>query len=139
MKDDLARMASRVEYFGERPDVAAVFKLCGNAYIIGVACVVADSLAIATAAGIPAADALRVIEYFNPAAIISGRGRSMVEGNHAPGFELAMARKDVRLMLETAKGRPVVTLPGVAARMDALIAEGYGAADLAIIGKDVVR
>src|SRR5687768_1178753 len=35
IKDELGRMGSRVEYFGERPDLAAVYKLCGNAYIIG--------------------------------------------------------------------------------------------------------
>ena len=47
-----------------------------------------------------------------------------------------MARKDVRLMIETAGSRPLATLPGIAARMDALIASGHGAQDLAIIGKD---
>lgn len=139
VKDDLAQMGTRLEYFGERPDLAAVFKLCGNAYIIGVASVVADSLSIAAGSGVPAADALRVIEFFNPSAIISGRGRSMVTGVRAPGFELDMARKDVQLMLDSVGGRPLATLPQIAARMDALLAEGYGAEDLAIIGKDAVR
>jgi 3-hydroxyisobutyrate dehydrogenase-like beta-hydroxyacid dehydrogenase len=59
----------------------------------------------------------------------------MINENFAPSFELEMARKDVRLMMETADARPLATLPGIAARMDALIAEGYGAKDLAIIGK----
>jgi hypothetical protein len=49
-----------------------------------------------------------------------------------------MARKDVRLMLETAGERPLATLPGIAARMDELLAEGYGAEDLAVIGKEAV-
>ena len=39
---DLAKMAARVEYFGERPDLAAVFKLCGNAFIVGINALVAD-------------------------------------------------------------------------------------------------
>src|SRR5215210_5605202 len=36
VKDDLSRMAARLEYFGERPDLAAVYKLCGNAFIVGI-------------------------------------------------------------------------------------------------------
>ena len=73
----LARMAERVEFLGERPDLAAVHKLSGNAFIIGVSAVVADVLALASAADVPAADALEVMQLFDPAAIITGRGRSM--------------------------------------------------------------
>ena len=50
-----------------------------------------------------------------------------------------MARKDVRLMIETAGDRPLATLPGIAARMDELIAQGHGAEDLGVIGVDSVR
>ena len=132
----LARMAERVEYLGERPDLAAVNKLCGNAFIIGIASLVADVLAVAREAQVPPADALKVVEFFNVAGIVSGRGKSMLTENFAPSFELEMARKDVRLMIETAGSRPLATLPGIAARMDALIASGHGAQDLAIIGKD---
>src|SRR5215208_2928532 len=48
----LARMAQRVDYLGERPDLAAVYKLCGNAFIIGISAVVADVFAIAGAADV---------------------------------------------------------------------------------------
>jgi 3-hydroxyisobutyrate dehydrogenase len=138
VKDGLARMATRVEYFGERPDLAAVFKLCGNAFIIGITALVADVYAVAAGAGVPATDALRVLELFDPSATIAGRGKSMAAGDFSPSFELAMARKDVRLMLETAGARPLSALPGIAARMDALLAEGYGEADMAVIGRDGV-
>ncbi|MEO6878389.1 MAG: NAD(P)-dependent oxidoreductase, partial [Gemmatimonadaceae bacterium] len=87
-------------------------------------------------AQVPATEALKVLELFNPAAIITGRARSMIAGDFAPTFELVMARKDVRLMLETAGSHTLATLPGIAARMDTLIAEGYGADDLAVLGKD---
>lgn len=139
VRGDLERMAARVEYFGERPDLAAVFKLCGNAFIIGMAALVADVYAVAAGAGVPPADALRVVQLFDPAATISGRGRQMAAGHFAPPhFELGMARKDVRLMLETADGQPMAALPGIAARMDALIAEGYGADDLTAIGRGAI-
>jgi 3-hydroxyisobutyrate dehydrogenase-like beta-hydroxyacid dehydrogenase len=60
----------------------------------------------------------------------------MIARNFTPSFELAMARKDVRLMMETAGTHPLSALPSLAARMDALIADGHAHDDLAIIGKD---
>lgn len=139
VKDDLARMAPKVEYFGERPDLAAVYKLCGNAFIIGLNALVADVFSVAAGAGVPATDALEVLGYFNVASAITGRGRNMATRNYAPAFELAMARKDVRLMIETAGERPLATLPAMAARMDALIAAGHGHEDLAVLGVESVK
>ena len=138
VRAELARMAERVEYFGARPDLAAIYKLCGNAFIIGISALIADVLAVGTAASVPPVDALDVIDFFNAAAIISGRGRAMAKGNYAPSFELAMARKDVRLMMETAGTLPLAALPAIAARMDALIAAGHGADDMAVLGVESV-
>ncbi len=138
VKDALSHMAPRVEYFGERPDLAAVYKLCGNAIIIGLSGVVADVFAIAGGSGVAPEDALKLLDFFNPAAIIAGRGRNMAKRNFAPAFALAMARKDVRLMMESANGTPLITLPAIAARMDALIGEGLGGSDLGVLGKDSV-
>ena len=134
----LARMAERVEFLGERPDLAAVNKLCGNAFIISISAAVADVFAIAAAADVTPADALKVVQLFDPGAIITGRGKQMANGNFTPSFELAMARKDVRLMIETAGDKPLATLPRIAARMDELLADGYGAEDLAVIGRESV-
>lgn len=136
--DSLSHMAERVEYLGERSDLAAVYKLCGNGFIIGIAAVVADVFSVAAGAHVAATDAIKVVEFFNAAGIITGRGKSMIAAKFAPSFELTMARKDIRLMIETAAERPLATLPGIAARMDELIGEGHGTADLAVIGKESV-
>jgi len=50
-----------------------------------------------------------------------------------PSFEVAMARKDVRLMIEEAQrgGVDLLVMPGVAAMLDAAIARGEGALDVA--------
>jgi 3-hydroxyisobutyrate dehydrogenase-like beta-hydroxyacid dehydrogenase len=138
VKDDLARMATRVEYVGERGDLAAVYKLCGNAFIIGINALVADVFAIATSSDVAPSEALRILQFFDPSAIIAGRGKNMIAKNYSPSFELEMARKDVRLMLETARQKPLAVLPAIASRMDALIAEGHGAEDLAVMGKDAI-
>jgi 3-hydroxyisobutyrate dehydrogenase-like beta-hydroxyacid dehydrogenase len=136
IQPSLTRMAERVEFLGERPDRAAVYKLCGNAFIIGLNALVADVFAIAAAGDVTATDALKIVQLFDTAATISGRGSQMATRNYTPSFELEMARKDVRLMLETARDRQLSTLPAIAARMDKLIAQGHGADDLAVMGKD---
>jgi 3-hydroxyisobutyrate dehydrogenase-like beta-hydroxyacid dehydrogenase len=139
VKGDLARMATKLEYAGERGDLAAVYKLCGNAFIIGVNALVADVFSLASGAHVAPEDALRVVQFFDPSAVITGRGKNMIAKSYAPSFELAMARKDVRLMLETTGSKPLAVLPNVASRMDALIAEGHGAEDLAVMGIDATH
>ncbi len=134
----LAVQATRVVYLGERPDLAAVYKLCGNAFILGITALVADAFTVAKGAGVGPAEVLSVLEFFNAANIAAGRGKAMAAGSYAPGFELTMARKDLRLMLETAGAAPLSSLPGIAARLDALIAEGHGHDDLAALGRDAL-
>jgi 3-hydroxyisobutyrate dehydrogenase len=138
VKDHLERMATRVEFLGERPDLAAVHKLCGNAMIIGITAVVADVMAIATGSGVPATEALRSTEFFNPAGTITGRGGRMARRELTATFELTMARKDVQLMIDTAGDIPLATLRSIAARMDELIAAGHGHEDLSAIGRESV-
>jgi 3-hydroxyisobutyrate dehydrogenase-like beta-hydroxyacid dehydrogenase len=138
VREDLARMAPRLEYVGERPDLAAVYKLCGNTLIVGLTALMADVFTVAAGAAVPPGDALGVVELFDPRAVIAGRGNAMIAGSYAPSFELTMARKDVRLMIETAGGRPLAALGAIAARMDALIAEGHGSEDMAVLGRDAM-
>lgn len=135
VKPALERQAARVEYLGERPDLAAVYKLLGNAYIIGIMGITSDVFAIARGAGVAPGDALRLLDFWNPAAVILGRGRTMAAQDFTPSFELMMARKDLRLMIETAGDQDLAILPGLASRMDAVIAEGDGERDMSVIGK----
>ena len=139
VKAQLAAMTGRLEYMGERTDLAAVNKLFGNAMIIGVSAVMADILTIAQASTVDAQDAIKLLGLLDLNAMVAGRGMNMAKGNFAPSFELVMARKDVRLMLETAGKRPMAALPAVAARMDQLIAQGHGAMDASVLGIDAVR
>jgi 3-hydroxyisobutyrate dehydrogenase-like beta-hydroxyacid dehydrogenase len=136
---DLEAMTGRLEYVGERPDLAAVDKLLGNAMFIGVWAVLADILTLAKAGGVPAEDAVKVIAMLDLNGAAAARGTSMARNDFTPAFELFMARKDVRLMLETAGERPLATLPSIAARMDELIAAGYGAKDAGVLAIDAVR
>ena len=136
---DLARMAARVEYFGERPDLAAVYKLIGNSFVVGLNALAADVFAIGAGADVSSEDAIKILDFFNPSSVIAARGKKMLDEDWEPSWELTMARKDVRLMIETADDYPLAALTGVAKRMDELIAEGCGSDDLAVIAKDSLR
>ena len=63
----------------------------------------------------------------------------MARGDFEATFELTMARKDMRLMLEAAAGQPMVVLPSIAKAMDEAIAKGHGKDDLGAIAAEVVR
>ncbi len=111
----------------------------GNTLIIGVVGLVADVLTLARSAGVSPEEALEVMEFINPGAVAKLRGPSMASGSFDPSFALTMARKDVRLMLETAGDLPLAVLPGLAARMDALIEGGHGDEDVGALAVDAVR
>jgi 3-hydroxyisobutyrate dehydrogenase len=115
-----------------------VVKLVGNALIIGMAGCIADAFVIGQSGGLPAADVIEFLSSFPLAGILAGRGKRMAAGDHEPSFELSMARKDVRLMLEGTGGGSLSVLPGVAARMDALIERGLGGRDLGVLAIDTV-
>jgi 3-hydroxyisobutyrate dehydrogenase len=138
VKADLAKMTGRLEYLGERPDLAAANKLMGNALIICVSAATADVLTLAQASGVAGEDAIKLLALLDLNAMIAARGRNMAKGNFTPSFELTMARKDVRLMLETTGSRPMAALPAIAARMDQLIAAGHGAKDASVMAIDAV-
>ncbi|WP_337169355.1 NAD(P)-dependent oxidoreductase [Gemmatimonas aurantiaca] len=135
----LEQQAQRVVYWGERPDLAAVYKLMGNALIIGLGALVSDVFTIGAGCDVAPPDALELLQFFNPGSMLQNRGKKMSQGDFAPSFELVMARKDVRLMLETAGSRPLAALPSIAARMDEVIAQGHGAEDYGVIARDALH
>lgn len=139
VKADLAKMTTRLEFMGERPDLAAANKLFGNAMIVGVSALLSDILTLAQASQVDAGDAIKLLGLLDLNAMVATRGANMAKGNFAVSFELAMARKDVRLMLETAGSRPMAALPAIAARMDQLIVAGHGAEDASVLAIDAVR
>jgi 3-hydroxyisobutyrate dehydrogenase-like beta-hydroxyacid dehydrogenase len=139
VKAELARMTGRLDYLGERPDLAALHKLFGNAMFIGLWAVMADILTLAKAGGVAPEDAIKLLGTLDLNAVVAARGTTMASCNFKPTFELAMARKDVQLMLDTAGELPLAALRSVAARMDQRIASGYGAEVAGVLALDAVR
>ncbi len=137
--DELEKMTGEVWYLGEQGDLAAAYKIFGNSMLFVIAAGVTDIFAMAKGLGIAPADALAVFSKFQPGGIIKSRGEKMARGDFSASFELTMARKDVRLMLEAAAGQPMTVLPAIAERMDEAIAKGHGHEDLGVIAAELVK
>jgi 3-hydroxyisobutyrate dehydrogenase len=130
----LQQMTGTVLYLGAAPERAAAFKLFGNLTLIGIMGVLGDVNRLAHAVGITTEDAFSLFQHFNPGQSLPARAARIATGDVTkPSFELAMARKDVRLMIEEARrgGLDLMVMPGVAAMFDAAIARGEGALDAA--------
>ena len=134
----LKQMTGAVHYLGERPDLAAANKLFGNAMILAITAGFADVLAMAKSLGIAPGEAHALFSKFNPVGTLSYRGAAMAKGDYRASFELTMARKDARLMLEAAGSEKLSVLPAIAARMDSLLASGHAADDLGVLAVDAV-
>jgi len=137
----LTPMTGKLVDLGDRVDAAAAFKLLGNLFLMALTAGVADMLALAKAMGVAPTEAATLFAHFNPGTTVGARAKRMIEGRYEePSWELAMARKDARLMQAEADLANVVLplLPALAARMDAVIAEGHGAHDWTVIAKDFV-
>ena len=132
LRPTLETMTGTLVYLGEAPERAAAFKLFGNLTIISMIAALGDVNRLAAACGIPTAEAMGLFQQFNPGAWLPGRAAKLAAGEfEPPSFEVAMARKDLRLMVEEAR-RHGVELPvvsGAAAAFDEAIARGDGALD----------
>jgi len=136
LEAQLAPMTGKVFYVGEREDLAAVYKLAGNSVFFAMAAAMADVFAIGAGAGVTAEQMLTLFDVFKPGAALPFLGQRVAKAGTGPAsFELAMARKDARLMQETAAKVPLRVLPVVAAAMDAAIGKGLAKADYSVFTK----
>jgi 3-hydroxyisobutyrate dehydrogenase len=137
LTSELRKMTGKLVYLGPVPERAAQFKLLGNLFLMFLTSGLADLFSLARTFDIAPADAVSLFEYFNPGATVSARARRML-GSAPPSWELSMARKDARLMLEAVeqKGSRLAVLPSIAALMDRWIERGHGAEDWTVIGRD---
>ena len=133
LKPLLSTMTGNLVYLGEAVDRAAAFKLFGNLTLLVMMGALADVNRLAHGCGISTADAFSLFQQFNPGMMLPVRAGKIASGEFSPpSFEMTMARKDVRLMIEEA-ARHGIKLPvaeGVAALLDEGIARGDGALDV---------
>jgi 3-hydroxyisobutyrate dehydrogenase-like beta-hydroxyacid dehydrogenase len=98
-----------------------------------------DVFEMGASLGVDARDVMQLFSRFKPAGTIDFRGPKMANLDFRASFELVMARKDMRLMLEAAGPEAHLSvLPALAARMDASLAKGQSQEDMAVIARDAV-
>jgi 3-hydroxyisobutyrate dehydrogenase len=135
-------MTGKLVDLGERVDRAAAFKLIGNLLLMALAAGFTDMMTLGAAMNITPVEIRELFAFFNPGVTLGARYTKMSAAEYdPPSWELAMARKDARLMQEEAAqgGVALAALPAVIAQMDAMIARGFGHLDWTVIGKDLVK
>ncbi len=138
----LAQMTGKLVDLGERVDAAAAFKLLGNLFLMFLTTGLAEMFTLGRALDIDPKTAATLFEHFNPGKNLGPRIDRMLGADWSKAsWELSMARKDARLMLEEAsRGElPLEVLPAILARMDDLIARGHGRSDWTVLAKDAIE
>ncbi|NUP13347.1 MAG: NAD(P)-dependent oxidoreductase [Polyangiaceae bacterium] len=141
VRPHIEKMTGKVVDFGERVDAAASFKLLGNLFLMFVTGGLAEFFTLAAALNIDLREASTLFTHFNPGMFVPARVERMLGGDWSnASWELGMARKDARLMMEagTQGNHPLSVVPAIAARMDELIARGHAKDDWTILVKDAI-
>jgi 3-hydroxyisobutyrate dehydrogenase len=134
----LEKMTGKLVYLGAEPERAASFKLLGNEFLMFLTAGLADFFALAKALKVAPEDASALFQFFNPGMMVPARVQRILAGNFSePSWELIMARKDARLMIEAAAagGSPLAILPAIAKMMDRFIELGHAHDDWTVIAK----
>ncbi len=135
LRPALSEMTGRLIDLGERADKAAAIKLTGNGMLLILTAGMGDLFRMGQALGLDPQETVGLFDAFGPTP--AGMGRRVLAAGQGPvGFELSMARKDCRLMIESAGGsQALAVLPAIAAAMDEALAQGRGAEDFAVFAK----
>ena len=132
LRPRLETMTGRVLYLGEEPDKAAKMKITGNGLLVMLIEAMGDLFRMGEASGVTPDEILALFDEFAPTP--AGMGRRALGAKDRPvGFTMTMARKDVRLMLETAGPDRLTLLPAIAKAMDRAIEEGDGDEDFSVL------
>lgn len=138
----LATMTGKVINCGPKNNTAAGMKLIGNLFLIAATAGVTDGLMLAKSLGISPEQMSDMFDAWNPTRLVQARIKKITSDTFdQPNWELNMARKDARLMMEETAlaGNSLVAIPAIAAEMDRWIATGHGDNDWTVIGKGAVE
>jgi 3-hydroxyisobutyrate dehydrogenase len=138
IEPELSKMTGKLWNLGDDPAKAAAIKLLGNLFHIGLVGVITDMLTLAETLNVPASDLPALFEVLNPAGVARARLKKIESKTFdQPSWELSMARKDARLMMEQAQnsGEKLLTIPNVAEKMEVWIKKGHSTDDWTILSQ----
>ncbi len=139
LEPELSKMCGRLWNLGDKPEKAAGIKLLGNLFHLSLTAGIADAVTLAGTLGIPVQDLGTLFETLNPGTVAQGRLKKITSNTFdQPSWELSMARKDARLMIEQAASadKTLTVIPAVAKKMDWWLEKGHAKDDWTIISKD---
>ncbi len=131
----LTPMTGKLINFGDKTGKAAGLKLIGNLFLLSMLGGLSDMLTLAKSLDIPPTDISELLQTWNPGAGTPARLKKVLGGEFdEPSWELQMARKDARLMMEEAKsaGEQLLVVPPISEIMDRWISKGNGGKDWTI-------
>ena len=129
----LRAMCSDLRYFGARPDLAAIYKLMGNAMILAVVGGINDILRIAEQQDVSRDEAYALFDFYDPTGQIRGRGKRMVANEFDPLWSVDMAHKDAVLMQGAAHHERLPVIDAMEGLMRNVSDRGLGDRDLAAV------
>ncbi len=129
----LREMCSDLRYFGARPDLAAIYKLMGNAMILAVVGGINDIFRIAEQQNVSREEAYRLFDFYDPTGQIHGRGKRMSAGEFDPLWSVDMAHKDAVLMQGAAHHERLPVIDAMEGLMRNVSDRGLGDRDLAAV------
>jgi 3-hydroxyisobutyrate dehydrogenase len=141
IEPELLEMTGRLLNFGAETNKAAGMKLLGNLFLMTLTAGIAETLSLAKSLQIPATDLESLFNTWNPGVMVPARLKRILSNQFSePSWELKMARKDARLMMEEAElaHSALSILPVIAMEMDKWIKKGHGNDDWTIIAKDSI-
>ncbi len=136
---ELSAMTGKLINFGTDPSKAAAMKLLGNLFLICMTAGISETLSLAKSLAVPPSDLETLFSSWNPGALVPARLKRITNGKYSDAsWELKMARKDARLMMNQAAtgNAPLHLLPAIAQEMDRWIEKGHGNDDWVVIAKD---
>lgn len=139
LEPELSKMTGKLMNLGEKPEKAASIKLLGNLFHISLTGGISDLITLAGSLNVPVSELGTLLELLNPGVVAQGRLRKITSNTFdQPSWELSMARKDARLMMEQAASThdSLMVVPAVAKKMDAWLDKGRGKNDWTIISQD---
>jgi 3-hydroxyisobutyrate dehydrogenase len=132
----LETMTGQVLNYGETTGKAAGVKLIGNLFLLALTGGISDMLSLGSAVGVTGQDIATLFDAWNPGASTPARLHRVLKNNFDhPSWELQMARKDARLMIQEAArgGKTIPVTEAIAKQMDEWIAKGYAKKDWMIV------
>lgn len=132
----LSKMTGKLWNLGEDPGKAAAIKLLGNLFHICFTGAFADVMHLAHSLNIQTNELPQLFEILNPGGIAQARIKKIESNTYdKASWELQMARKDARLMIDQAASTndELILIPVIAKKMDELIKNGKGQNDWTVL------